>query len=159
MKVVIVARNFDAGSRAAIKKLKQAGYEIEECKDHEFGVGAGEEELYERIKDAEVVIAGLEPYTEHLLSRCPKLKLISRRGIGYDSVDTAACRKFGITLARTTGEVEAAKRSQRGQMPWICMCSIIADIRNRSGKGFMAQVTDRWRSCWQKVTTYLPIFL
>lgn len=108
MKVVIVARNFDAGSGAAIKKLKQVGYEIEECKDHEFGVGAGEEELYERIKDAEVVIAGLEPYTEHLLSRCPKLKLISRRGIGYDSVDTAACRKFGITLARTTGEVEAA---------------------------------------------------
>ena len=31
MKVVIVARNFDAGSRAAIEKLKQAGYEIEEC--------------------------------------------------------------------------------------------------------------------------------
>ena len=108
MKVVIVARDFDAGSGAAIEKLKQAGYEIEECKDHEFGVGSGEEELYERIKDADVVIAGLEPYTEHLLSRCPKLKLISRRGIGYDSVDTAACRKFGITLARTTGEVEAA---------------------------------------------------
>ena len=108
MKVVIVARDFDAGSGAAIEKLKQAGYEIEECKDHEFGVGSGEEELYERIKDADVVIAGLEPYTEYLLSRCPKLKLISRRGIGYDSVDTAVCQKFGITLARTTGEVEAA---------------------------------------------------
>lgn len=120
MKVVIVARNFDAGSRAAIKKLKQAEYEIEECKDHEFGVGSGEEELYERIKDAEVVIAGLEPYTEHLLSRCPKLKLISRRGIGYDSVDTAACRKFGITLARTTGEVEAAVAEHVLAYIYIC---------------------------------------
>ena len=66
-KIVITGRNFTEPDDRALQMLKNAGYEV--------------------VKDADAVIAGLEPYTEGVLSVCPKLKLISRRGIGYDSVD------------------------------------------------------------------------
>lgn len=51
---------------------------------------------------------GWEPYTEAVLSACPKLKLISRRGIGYDSVDVEACHRHSVTLCRTAGVVEGS---------------------------------------------------
>lgn len=112
MKVVITARNFSNVNQDAINILLSQGYEVEENKNLELGVGANEDILYEIIKDADAVIAGLEPYQESLLNRCPRLQLISRRGIGYDSVDIAACVERGITVARTSGEVEGAVAEQ-----------------------------------------------
>ena len=63
------------------------GYEVIDLGKLGMAHGTPEKEVAEVVKDADAVIAGLEPYTEGVLSVCPKLKLISRRGIGYDSVD------------------------------------------------------------------------
>lgn len=105
-KVAILARNYtDEGSR---RLLTEAGFQILPQPAAELGVGAGGEQLLPFVQDADAVIAGLESYSADLLERCPNLKLISRRGIGYDSVDVAACRRLGIAVARTVGQVEGA---------------------------------------------------
>ena len=105
-RVAILARNYsDEGSR---ELLRQAGFEIVDGQDTELGVGAGGEMLLPCLQDADAVIAGLESYSADLLAKCPRLKLISRRGIGYDSVDVAACRQRGIAVVRTVGQVEGA---------------------------------------------------
>ena len=106
MKVAILARNYtDEESR---RLLTDAGFEILDQPQKELGIGAGGLALQAYIRDADAVIAGLEDYSADLLERCPNLKLISRRGIGYDSVDLAACQRLNIAVVRTVGQVEGA---------------------------------------------------
>ena len=88
--------------------LTEAGFEIIGSKDMDLGIGAGGEVLLPYLRDADAVIAGLESYPAELLAKCPNLKLISRRGLGYDSIDVEACRRLGIALIRTVGQVEGA---------------------------------------------------
>ena len=60
-----------------------------------------ENELAEFIPEYDAVIAGTEPITDYVLSKAKKLKLISRVGIGLDSVDLKSAKKRGILVAYT----------------------------------------------------------
>ncbi|MDC6455498.1 phosphoglycerate dehydrogenase [Alphaproteobacteria bacterium] len=60
-----------------------------------------EDELAEIICDFDVLIAGTEPITEKVMANGKNLKLISRVGIGLDSVDLLAAEKRGIQVSYT----------------------------------------------------------
>ena len=55
-----------------------------------------EDEVVAKIKDAEVVLVNMVKFTESLIAKLPKMKLLIRHGIGYDNVDVAACTKHGV---------------------------------------------------------------
>jgi len=59
--------------------------------------------ILELLKDSDGVIAGLEPYTKEMFEACPKLKIISRYGVGYDAIDLEAARKAKVAVAITPG--------------------------------------------------------
>jgi D-3-phosphoglycerate dehydrogenase / 2-oxoglutarate reductase len=64
-----------------------------------------QEELIERIKEAEVVI-NIRAYThlnKAVLASCRNLRLISIWGTGTDNVDLESARKLGITVTNTPG--------------------------------------------------------
>jgi phosphoglycerate dehydrogenase-like enzyme len=61
------------------------------------------EELSANLDRVEAVIAGSEPYTAEILARFPSLRVISRVGVGYDSVDVEAATKHGVAVAITPG--------------------------------------------------------
>jgi D-3-phosphoglycerate dehydrogenase / 2-oxoglutarate reductase len=85
-------------NRLPIELLESAGisYRI-----NPLGRRLIEHELADLIGDADVLIAGTEPITEAVMSRAPRLKLISRVGIGLDSVDLIAARERGIGVCYT----------------------------------------------------------
>lgn len=60
-----------------------------------------EDELAEMISDFDVLIAGTEPITDKVMGRASRLKLISRVGIGLDSVDLLAAERRGIQVSYT----------------------------------------------------------
>jgi len=60
-----------------------------------------EEELVSLVPGFEVLIAGTEPITDRVMKAAPKLRLISRVGVGLDNVDLLAARARGITVAYT----------------------------------------------------------
>ena len=60
-----------------------------------------ENELAEMAPDFDVIIAGTEPITEFVMEKATKLKLISRVGIGLDSVDLLTANKRGIKVSYT----------------------------------------------------------
>lgn len=62
-----------------------------------------EDELIPLLKDCDGYIAGLDFVTEKVIDSCPKLKVISRYGAGYDRVDIAAASKKGIIVTNTPG--------------------------------------------------------
>ena len=60
-----------------------------------------EGELCEMVPGTEVLIAGTEPITDNVMAAAPELRLISRVGIGLDSVDLNAARRRGIQVSYT----------------------------------------------------------
>lgn len=47
------------------------------------------------------VIAGSEPWNEELFKISPDLKIVSRYGVGYDAVDLAKAKEYGIMVTNT----------------------------------------------------------
>jgi len=60
-----------------------------------------EDELTEMVSDFDIIIAGTEPITQKVIDNAPNLKLISRVGIGLDSIDLLAAQKKGIKVSYT----------------------------------------------------------
>jgi D-3-phosphoglycerate dehydrogenase / 2-oxoglutarate reductase len=60
-----------------------------------------EDELAEMVTDFDVIIAGTEPITEKVMNVATNLKMISRVGIGLDSVNLLEAEKHGITVSYT----------------------------------------------------------
>lgn len=60
-----------------------------------------EEQLAELIPEFDIIIAGTEPITKKVMERAENLKLISRVGIGLDSVDLLEAKRRGIKVSYT----------------------------------------------------------
>jgi len=60
-----------------------------------------EDELLEMVTDFDVIIAGTENITEKVMNSAVCLKMISRVGIGLDSVDLLAAEKHEIVVSYT----------------------------------------------------------
>lgn len=67
-----------------------------------------EDELIELLHNCDAVIASSDPYTARLFRECPKLKVVSRCGVGYDSVDVNAATEAGIIVTTTPGAMTDA---------------------------------------------------
>lgn len=57
-----------------------------------------EEEVRERIKDADVIIANKSPMNERTLKDAPNVKLICELATGFDNCDLAYCKSRGIKV-------------------------------------------------------------
>jgi phosphoglycerate dehydrogenase-like enzyme len=75
---------------------------------NDAGKSLAEDELIQFLKDADMAILGLERIDASVLKHTPSLKVISRFGVGLDSLDLAAIADAGIKVAYTAG---ANKRS------------------------------------------------
>jgi D-3-phosphoglycerate dehydrogenase len=97
-KVLITTVPFGEKNRLPIEQLKAAGidYVI-----NPLGRKLKEDELAELVSDFDALIAGTESITEKVMARAKCLKLISRVGIGLDSVDLVAAERHGIKVSYT----------------------------------------------------------
>ena len=60
-----------------------------------------EGELLASISKYDAVIAGLDPFPRSVIEKAERLKIIARRGIGFDKIDLAACKARGIFVTNT----------------------------------------------------------
>jgi D-3-phosphoglycerate dehydrogenase len=97
-KILITTVPFSEKDRSPIEKLNSAGVEY---LINPLGRKLKEEELIEMAVDFDVLIAGTEPITAQVMNKSPRLKHISRVGIGLDSVDLLAAEKLGIKVSYT----------------------------------------------------------
>jgi D-3-phosphoglycerate dehydrogenase len=97
-KALITTVPFGDKNRLPLEMLESAGIEY---LINPLGRKLKEDELAEMVTDFDVLIAGTEPITEKVMSRASSLKLISRVGIGLDSVDLLAAERRGIQVSYT----------------------------------------------------------
>jgi len=97
-KVLITTVPFADKNRLPLELLEAAdiGYLI-----NPLGRRLKEEELAGMVSDFDVLIAGTEPITDRVMARASRLKLISRVGIGLDSVDLLSAEKRSIKVSYT----------------------------------------------------------
>lgn len=97
-KALITTVPFGDKNRFPLEQLEQAGidYVI-----NPLNKKLTEQELAEMVTDFDVIIAGTEPITDYVMSKASNLKMISRVGIGLDSVDLLAAEKRGIKVSYT----------------------------------------------------------
>ncbi len=56
------------------------------------------EEVKERVKDADIIVANKSPMCEESLKDAPKVKMICEFATGYDNCDLAYCKSRGIRV-------------------------------------------------------------
>src|SRR3546814_9358127 len=57
-----------------------------------------EENILQHIGNYDAVILGVAPFTARIIEKATRLKIASRHGVGYDSVDVPALTRAGIPL-------------------------------------------------------------
>ena len=97
-KTLITTFPFGENNRFPLDLIEKAGIQYL-LNPHEKKLT--EDQLLELINEFDVLIAGTEPITDKVMAQAPKLKFISRVGIGLDSVDLIAARKRGIKVSYT----------------------------------------------------------
>lgn len=106
-KVLVTVPAFEAAGADAARLLREAGCEI--CAAENAGLPGGHS-LSTALADMDAVIAGTEPYPATLLQSpaLSRLKIISRWGVGYDSIDVVEATARGIVIAYTPGMLDEA---------------------------------------------------
>lgn len=61
------------------------------------------DELVPLVADADGLLAGLDEIDERVFASAPRLRVVSRYGVGVDRVDLAAARRHGVTVTVTPG--------------------------------------------------------
>jgi len=88
-KVIIV--NTVPESDNYVRILSENGFEVEYC-------DSSEEEIVAKGQDAEAIIFSSTKFTYELFDKLQNLKIISRTGIGIDTVDMEAATSHGVTV-------------------------------------------------------------
>ena len=95
-KLLISTSSFDLQSNQILQNLQDQGFEIIL---NPYGRKLKETEVLELLSDDVIgIIAGVEPLTRKVLSTAKSLKIISRCGIGTDSVDLEAAAEMEIPV-------------------------------------------------------------
>ncbi len=97
-KVLITTVPFANKNRLPLKLLEDAGIEY---LINPLNKKLTEEELLEIVADFDVIIAGTEQITSKVMNHANNLKMISRVGMGLDSVDLSAAKQCGIKVSFT----------------------------------------------------------
>ena len=93
MAKIIVTEQIDP---VGITLLRAAGHEVEE-----LGLKGGVEISAGQVADA--LLVRIAEVTGELIAACPKLKVISKHGVGVDNIDLDAAKAHGVAVTITPG--------------------------------------------------------
>lgn len=96
--IFVTLSSFSEYDRTPLAMLETSGIPF---RIHSTGKRITTAELVDAGKDALVTVAGVEPYDRATLEALPKLRCISRCGVGVDAIDLAAARERGVAVLNT----------------------------------------------------------
>ena len=97
-KVVILSRTFGKATDEPLKYLEQNGFIVNLIRNNE---PENVELIAEKIGDADAVITGSDVINQYVMDRCPNLKIVSKHGVGLDSIDLDLAKQRGIAVTKT----------------------------------------------------------
>lgn len=134
--VLITTSYLDRGGDIE-RLLRDAGHDVIFCRPQDR-TDTGD--LTRAITAASGIIAGNDRITADMLADAPDLTIIARTGVGYDSIDTFAADRYGITVCNTPG---ANQRS---------VAELTLGLILDCARGITATATETRSGSWRQVT-------
>ncbi|MGY8769830.1 MAG: phosphoglycerate dehydrogenase [Pirellulales bacterium] len=106
---VITPSHFQDSSQPYYQILTSAGFEVR-FSDNTVPMEQ-KDALVSQLQGADAVLASTEPYTDEIFSQL-KLRIVSRAGVGYDSVDLKAATAHNVAVTITPGTVHHSVAEQ-----------------------------------------------
>ena len=128
MKIALQKSTFDRTDL-----FKEAGFEVKQAsaKNHD--------EMVDLLKDADGAQVGTYPLTSReVLKACPKLKVLSRMGVGVDSIDHDAATEMGILVCNVPG-VNASEVADHAMALLLALTRKIVESVNSTRKGLWSE--------------------
>ncbi|MGV6873637.1 hydroxyacid dehydrogenase [Pseudochelatococcus sp. B33] len=124
--VLVAGRIHDAG----IERLRRApGFTLQVVDE------VSTEAFAPHVGAADALLVRTQPLPASVIARAPALKIVSRHGVGYDSVDVAALNARGIALA-IVGDVNSISVAEHTLMLMLAIAhrTIAYDAATRAGQ-------------------------
>jgi D-3-phosphoglycerate dehydrogenase / 2-oxoglutarate reductase len=132
MKVLITTVPFGDKNRYPLELLEKSNIEY---LINPLNRKLTEDELAEMAVDFDVIIAGTEPITKRVMDNAPRLKMISRVGIGLDSVDLLEAEKKSIIVSYTPdAPAPAVAELTIGLMLTLLRLAHVSNMQMHNGK-------------------------
>ncbi len=100
--VFVALQQFCESDDRPLRLLQEAGFDV---RRNELGRRLKREEMLPLLQEADAILAGVEPYDAQLLRSLSRLKVISRCGVGTDSIDLETAQKLKVAVFTTAEEV------------------------------------------------------
>ena len=136
-KTLITAQVFGSPQASAWKLLLANGCEVKA----KFGPLSAEE-LAQAIDGADATLCGPDAYTREFFQRpeAANLKIVSRWGVGCDSIDIKAATEAGIVVAYTPGFLDEAVADYT--------FALLLTLARRTAESDAAMKAGRWEALW-----------
>ncbi len=118
-----------------VQVLRAAGHEVIE------GWKLDEAARLKAMEEADGWLVRIMPVGEELLARCPKLKIMSKHGVGVDNFDLDAARARGITVTTTPGANSQSVAEHAVALMMSLAKNIIPISRGYREKGFAVKTS------------------
>ncbi|MEO8172117.1 MAG: NAD(P)-dependent oxidoreductase [Sediminibacterium sp.] len=138
--ILVALSSFAEFDDSPLQLLKNAGIPFT---IHSTGKRITREEILTTAKDATVIIAGVEPYTEELLSALPQLKCISRCGVGVDAIDLAAAKEKNIAVLNTP------------DVPTVAVAELAMSLYFSLSRNLRKQANSMGQKKWERLESHL----
>lgn len=98
--VLVTATNYSALCAEGKKLFEDSGWNVIE---NPFGRPMTFDELKTRVGEVDAVVVGVDTWNEDVFKLAPRLKVMSRFGVGVDNIDVETARRFGIKVTNAGG--------------------------------------------------------
>lgn len=93
------------------------------------------EDMIELLREADGALVNIQPLTSReVLESCPKLKVVSRMGVGVDSIDLDAATEFGILACNVPG-VNTVEVADHAVSLLLALTRRVVDCANSTKEG------------------------
>ena len=84
-----------------------------------------------------IVVGGTHPLGRAVLEAAPRLRVVSRQGVGMDNIDVAAATRLGVVVCNTAGcNADAVADHAFALLLHLCRDVSTLDRRTRAGRGW-----------------------
>jgi len=97
-KILITSRSYGRYYPDQLERLRSLGETV-----YAENPPLKEDRLSQIIQEYDAIVAGLDDYTEKVLEKAEKLKILARYGVGIDNVDLKKATELGIIVTYTPG--------------------------------------------------------
>jgi D-3-phosphoglycerate dehydrogenase len=138
--IFVALSTFSEYDNAPLALLKNSGVPFS---IHSTGKRITKDELLTTAKNATVIIAGVEPYDDEVLSGLSVLQCIVRCGVGVDAIDLEVARKKNITVLNTP------------DIPALAVAELAMAMYLSLSRNLRPQANSMGQKKWERLSSHL----